>query len=384
MPIQTSSTATAGRLTQYEAKYMEGALEERTYDQLANPVGKTFEPKGLTVSRQWLVDALPRPTAAVGSETTDFEPQMIRDVSASFNKIYLADGISAHDLVFLESSLLDEKTLAKATGQLAMMTIDALARRKATEADLVIYGGSTQVSARGTLDLGTPGHRFGLDCFTIARAIMGSFAHGEGLMCVIDDFQYADLMNTSGSVVTSALEYNEKGLETLFNYEMGELAGVRIIVSPHAKAFYGAGVANASVVNTTIAASVGSNNSNVAGATTIEVASNTNIAAGGWLTLGTIQSAGESDDTLKTEIVRVGSVNGTTITVVGKGRRNGLKWDHGVGSAVTNADTAHCAVFGSSKSLVVAFEKYGRYGQLIPAFNDGHAKQWTNFSFSPN
>ncbi len=72
MPIQQSTTgATSGNLTRNETAYMQGVLETRTYDQLAQPVGKTFEPRGLTTARFWLTDALPRPTGAVGSETTD-------------------------------------------------------------------------------------------------------------------------------------------------------------------------------------------------------------------------------------------------------------------------------------------------------------------------
>lgn len=348
-------------------------------DQFAMPVGKTFEPKGATVQRAWLQKAQPRPTSAVGNENADFEPQTLRDASASMTLQYLADGLKAHDLAFLKSSLLTPEAISAAVGQLAMETIDALARRAATEGNLVAYGGSTQVSARSTLDLGTAGHRMLIDNFTIARAVLGAWLKDSGLFVVMDDFQYADLMITSGSVVTSALTYTEKGLESLYNYEMGELLGIRIIVSPHAKAFYGAGAANASAVSTTVAAST---TANVAGAKTIEVAANTNIVAGMWLTVGTVQTAGENDDTLITEVVRVAATpSGTTVTIVGSGAGGGLKYTHSVGATVKNPDTVHCAIFGTKQSLDVAFDKFGRYGELVPPFADGNAKQWTAASF---
>jgi hypothetical protein len=379
MPIQTSGKASSGELTKYEAKYTLGAVSQKTYDQFATPVGKTFEPQGSTVQRAWLQKAQPRPTTAVANENMDFEPQTLRDSSNTMTLAYLSDGLKAHQLAFLKSSLLTPASLSKAVGELAMETIDAKARRAATEGNLVGYGGSTQGLTRVTLDLGTAAHRMIIDNFTIARAILGSWLKDDGLFVVMDNFQYSDLMITASGVVTNSMVYTEKGLEKLYNYELGELLGIRIIVSPHAKAFYGAGVANAAPVATTIATST---TANIAGSRTIEVAANTNMAVGMWLTVGTVQTAAETDDTAISEIVRVATVGATTITIVGAGAGGGLKYDHAVGAAVANGDTAHCAIFGNKQSLDVAFEGFGRYGKLVPPFEDGNAKQWTTASFN--
>jgi hypothetical protein len=377
MPIQQSTAgATNGNLTRNETAYMQGVLETRTYDQLASPVGKTFEPRGLTVAKFWLTDALPRPTGAVGVEQTDFEPQTIRDITDTFNKVFIADGIKPHELVFLKNSLLKESDFSKAVGQLASETIDGYARRAATEANLVTYGGSTQISARANLDLGTAGHNFGVSNFTIARSIMGSLSADDNLMVIVDDFQYADLMSTASTLFTNVLVYQDKA--KLYNYEAGDFMGVRIVKSPWAKAFYGGGLANAAPVATTIATSTTANR---AGDTTIEVAANTNMAVGMWLTIGTVQTSTESDACVQTEIARVSTIAATTITIVGKGRRNGLKYDHSVGATVTNADTVHAAIFGSPNSMSVDFEGYGRFGKLITPFVSGNAEQWKTFSF---
>lgn len=381
MAIQNSGIATAGNLTRYETQYKLGAMAERTYDQMATPFGKTFEPKGQTLTRAWLQKVTPRPTTAIGNEQADFEPQTIRDSSGTITMQYYNDGLKAHDLTFIKSSLFTPEMLSKSVGTLAMETIDALARRAATEGSLVYRGGSTEVTARTSLDVGTAGHRFGLDNFNITRAIMGSWIKDGNLFVIVDNFQYADLMVTASSSVTTHMLYTEKGVEKLYNYELGELLGIRIIVSPHAKAFYAAGAANAAPVSTTIATST---TANKAGAKTIVVAANTNIAAGMWLTVGTAQTSTESDDTTITEAVKVSSVSATTITIVGGGAGGGLKYDHAVGAAVSNADTAHCAVFGTSQSLDVAFEEFGRYGQLVAPFQDGNAKQWTTAAFKYN
>jgi len=206
MPIQTSSIATAGNLTKHETAYKLGAASKRLYDQLATPVDGTFEPNGETVQRQWLQDALPRPTTAVGNQNTDFEPQTIRDSSNTMTMYYRADGLKAHDLVFLKSSLLTPSALSKKVGVLAMETIDALARRAATEGSLVYYGGSTATTARTSLDLGTTGHNFGITNFVVARSYLGNWAKDGSLFVIIDDFQYADLMNTSVPHVSDGRE----------------------------------------------------------------------------------------------------------------------------------------------------------------------------------
>jgi hypothetical protein len=125
------------------------------------------------------------------------------------------------------------------------------------------------------------------------------------------------------------------------------------------------------------------------------VASATNISTSKWLTLGTPQTAGETDANITNEIVRVVGigaaiqVNGVTVTgatttsvlIVGSGPGGGLMYDHAVGAAVENDDTVHAAIFGTPQSLAVEFAEYGRYGKLVPNFTDGNAKQWTTIGF---
>ncbi len=379
MPIQTSAgTATAGIFTQNEVKYMKTIWKMRTYDQFAAPIEKTFEPKGVTVQRTWLAKLQPRPTAALGSETADFDPQTVRDYSSTLSKVYLNDGLKAHDLLILKNSLGIEKELPRLVGELAAETIDALARQAATQGNLVTYGGSTTATARSGMGAGTAGYRMSVDVFTRVRGYLGSWMQDDNLLAVMDNWAYADLLNTSSSVITNRMQYADNSGGILFNYELGTLAGIRIVVSPLAKAFYGAGNANASVVNTTLATST---TANKAGSTTVEVAANTNIVAGMWLTLGNVQTSTESDATIITEIVLVASVSATTITVVGSGAGGTLKYDHAVGDTVKNPDTIHCTIFGSSDSMAVAFDGFGRYGKLVEPFQDGKAKQWTNWAF---
>ncbi len=170
---------------------MKSALAKRTYDQFATPNQKTYEPKGSVVQRAWIAQLQPRPDAAVGSERTDFDPQTVRDYAKSFTLKYINDGLKAHDLVMLKNSLDPEKEFPRLVGVLAMEEIDALARRAATEDNLVLYGDGS-VSARSSLDLGTAAHRMTLDIFTKVRAILGSWMTDDNLFVVMGNFQYAD------------------------------------------------------------------------------------------------------------------------------------------------------------------------------------------------
>jgi hypothetical protein len=279
----------------------------------------------------------------------------------------------------LKSSLDPVGELMKAVKQNARESIDALARRVATEGSLVLYGDNTH-STRVTLDLGTPGDNMSIDRFTEVKAMLSAWQRDDGLMCVMDDFTYSDLLTASSGVLTSRQAYTEEAARIVYNYELGTLADIKIVVSPYAKAFYGSGAANASAVATTIATAVTTGHNN-AGATGIEVASATNISTSKWLTLGTPQTSTETDANLINEIVRVGSISGTTVTIIGKGPGGGLLYDHAVGAAVENDDTVHCTVFGTSKSLAVDHFKFSRYGTLVPKFEDGNAKQWTTLSW---
>jgi carbon monoxide dehydrogenase subunit G len=287
---------------------------------------------------------------------------------------YIADGLKAHDLAKLKSSL--NMDYGQIVGQLASETIDSLARRAATEGNVVVYGDGS-ISARSSLDLGTAGHRLTADTFAYVNALTGHWAHGaDSMFAVVDDFQYMDLLWTSGNKLIEKALYSKGSDDVLYNFEAGQLAGFRIVRSAWAKSFYGAGAANASAVSTTIAASA---TANIGGARTIEVAANTNIVAGMWLTVGTLQTSTESDATIITEPVQVASVSSTTITVNGRGPGGGLMYDHAVGATVKNSDTAHCAVFGSKESLIVEFGEYGRYGMTGAPFQDGNARQWTTY-----
>ncbi len=377
MAIQTTSQHSTIR-TSYQKSYIEGALAERLYDNFAGVVQDTVEGKGSSVTVVASTDLVPRPTAAVGSETSDFVPQTIGEVTATVTLQYLNDGLKAHELSALESTFALDTEYTKKVGMLATETIDAVARRYATEGSIVFYPGAH--TTRVTLDLGASTDRMGIALFSKMAAFVDEwniekFADGS-LMCVMTPWQFQDLLTESGSALLTRMGYTESGKDALFRNEVAALSNIRIVKSRLAKAFYGAGVANASAVATTLNGAID------AGAKTCVVTANTNIAVGMWLTLGTAQTSTETDATLIAEPVYVTGVSTTTITFTGRHELGGCRYAHATLAAVSNADTVHAAVFGGQNSLAKVFNKQLKeFGTLVGPKVDGMADQWKSVAF---
>lgn len=349
----------------------------RLYDQFAGVLRPTFEPRGSTVTVLMGTDLVPRPTAAIGSQTADFDPQTWGDVSTTVSADYYADGIKLHEKAQLVnySNVLAESS--KKVGQLAQETIDALARRSATQAGIVFRGTNT---TRAALDKDTAGDRMRQALFVKVNAFAqhwntNKFIDGS-IMCIMSPWQFADLITEAGSNIQLSQAYTDAGRSVLLNYELAKLYGIRIVVAPHAKVCWGAGADATSNNDTTLNGAV------TAGAKTLVVASAGTIAAGMWLHIGTEQTGNESDATYITEPVYVTDVSGTTVTFIGNGPLGGLRFAHATGASVRNADSAHIAVFGGPNSLAKIYDGgLGEYGELVPPFETGNAKQWTTMSF---
>ncbi len=286
-----------------------------------------------------------------------------------------------HEKAYDLSSFNTREKFVKAVGQLAGETIDALARRAATEGGLVFWGDATTLthSTRVTLVPTTSTDKITAGALQLAQAFIGGWQgnllEGGLGMCIMSPFQYNDLMNLSGSSVLLRQGYTESGAKQLFNYEMGTLAGFKLIVSPYSKVFYGAGTAKN--YSDTLSAAI------AAGVKTCEVTTNTtNLAAGEWATIGTVQTAAETDATIVTEVVYVTSVTGTTINFIGSGPNGGTKYPHAVLAPVVDSYSVHCATIGGPNSLAKAYvPHYKEDGQLVPPFRTGNAEQWENISF---
>jgi hypothetical protein len=140
--------------------------------------------------------------------------------------------------------------------------------------------------------------------------------------------------------------------------------------------FWSAGAANASAIGTTLNGTVN------ALATSIVVASATNIDVGDMLTIGTLETANTHYPL--NERVKVASVASTTIGIIGEGANGGLRFAHASGETVSNADSVCPVLLGSPASLAKIFhqgQEVGEFGTVVGPLKQGLLQQWESLGW---
>lgn len=363
MAIQTTSTLSNSIRAQYGNAYLMGAMKRRLYDQFAIPytdltggLGMDQLMQGSSVYVPFLSAMAPGTTTI--SETADVSPSTLRDALASITPTSRWGALQW-------SEKLDQQVYtdyaAKRLGILGehqMLTVDLLAQAAALQGTFVY-----RYAARASLDAGTSAHRASDSLFSRMQGYLQNlqvpgFVTDDGgsevWMALMHPYPFHDIRE-SGNVDSIGL-YQDGGIH--LNFELGKIGPFRLVVDAQAKTFFAAGVANGSAVATTLAAAENALD------TSISVADATNIDAGDWLMIGTIETG--STHYATNEYVQVTAVSGTDITVIGTGDNGGLRYDHALGETVSNADNVYPIVFGGPQSLVKLFATdVGEFGQLV-------------------
>lgn len=364
----TTSLLSNSIRTQYLSNYIEGALQTRLYDQLASPIAADMSnvAKGSSITVPFLSSYAPSEQTI--SEVTDIPTVGLRDATATVTPTSRANAVVVSEKL-LDTAYTDfNAKWYERLGQNMMESVDLVAQNVAIGCNLNY---SIQTT-RSSIDAGTSTHR--LSKATLAKMNMNLAAlhvpfwetpNGRRWVSIMHPYAFYDLVNDSA--ITPVGNYQDKSL--IFNFELGELHGFALVVSPYAKMFWGAGAANGTAVATTLNGAVN------ALATSITVASASNIAVGQRLRIGTAETSTTYYPT--NEIVVVKSVVSTTIGIVGQGENGGLKYDHDTGVAVSNADSVASVIFGGPESMAKVYDTaVGEYGQMISPYRDGSVQQF--------
>ena len=369
MAIQT--TLTNSIRTRYSSIYLEAAMLSRLYDQLAQPVEKqgveTAARLGTTVQVEFLSDMLPGTTAI--STTADVSPQTLRDATATISPTSRGEALELAEVVDLNVFTNYAASRMKIIGKNQMESVEVLARDTALQGSLAF-----RPAARASLDAGTTTHRLTdsqmLKAANRLKVLKAPPFIGNGknqYMAIMHPDAYLDLL--AGGNIVNALIYQDK--ETLFNQELGSYGDFKLIVDPWAKVFGAAGAANASAVGTTLNGAVS------ALATSIVVASATNVTAGQRLMIGTIETGNTHQVDNEFVYVSDSYSSGTTVTIVGEGANGGLRFDHASGATVSNADSVYPVVFGGPMSIAKAYDAgTGEYGAVVGPNLTGRLEQF--------
>jgi len=380
MAIQSSSNLSNAVTTRYTTRYQRAAELVRLYDQLASPVGapqfelETRRGLGSTYTFNFVSDMTPGSSTI--SETADITPQILRDATSTITPTSRAEAMKWSQLIDLSAYTDYVAARMEVLGRNMMETVDNQAKAAALQGNLVVRG-----AARASLDAGTAAHNWTEAAIWTAVSTaeslkMPNFTDGKGrkmLLAIAHPDAYYDLFH-GGNVVSAAI-YQDKSI--LLNGELGEIANCKLIISPFAKVFGGAGADNGTSMNT----GTGYAFSSAASALdkTINVTTATNISAGRFLSLGTEETANTHYDTNE----RVKYVSGTTAAViVGSGANGGLRFDHPTSDYVINNDSVYPVAYGSPKSLVKVFaSEVGEFGEIVGPMKDGTAEQWTSLAW---
>ena len=254
-----------------------------------------------------------------------------------------------------------------------MTSVDLLAMAAAVSGAF-----SKSVVARSSLDAGTASHRLTKQTFVNASVMLSAMKvpdavtpRGRRWISVLHPFAYQDLMQDT--VILAVGEYQDASM--ILNFELGEVNGFSLVVTPWAKVFWGAASANASAINTTITADAN------ALSTSITVAANTNMAVGMRMMIGpAVETASTYYPT--NESVIISSIVSNTIGVIGEGENGGLRYDHSAAELVKNTDSVYPTVFGGPESLAKVYDtEVGEYGQIVGPLKDGLAQQFTSLAW---
>ncbi|MCB2179455.1 hypothetical protein KQH61_05990 [bacterium] len=381
---QTTSNLSNAIITRYLPDYIKSASRRRFYHQIVTPVDKASNAaqqadsmarlaQASTIQVNFLSDMEIRKQTI--SETGDIIPQALRDQVASFGVDMYQDAVQWSEKTDIQAYTNYGMSVGEKVGLNLMETIEQIL------IDVIFAGGLVErAAARTSLDAGTAGHLASDDHFAYVSARLKGF-HTPGFgpdenpvwAALTDDFVVNDIVTNSGGQVLNVAQYQDK--EMVLNREIGKLTNFKIVADAGAKIFYGAGAANGSDADTTLAAAA------TAGSVTITVSSATNIAVGDWLNLITAKESGTTFYP-HNERVKVISVSGTTIGVAGQGDNGGLRFDHANGSIVNKDDSVHTIVYGGPWSIGEVYApSLGRFGEMRGPFKQGVNKIWNSLGF---
>ncbi len=387
MTVQkTADQLTNSVRTAYGNRYIRGAELARVYDQFATPFSalgvESAAQLDSTVQIPFASDMKVTETAI--SQVADISPQIIRDAVATLTPVSRADAMQVSELLNMEAYTDFSAFQYEILGKNMMETVEVLAQAAALKGNNVV-----RATARASLDAGSTAHNLNTLTFSQAESkLIGTkcppfLGNGRSQWLAVCHPDAIYDIRTTGDVVSVAY-YQDK--EILFNNEFGQYGSFKIVTSPWAKVFAGAGAANGTTQATTLSTPAN------ALALQIIVATATNIVVGQWLNVGTKETGSTFFPTNERVLVSDAWTSGSTVNIIGEGSNGGLRFDHASAEAVNNGDSVYTVAFGSPGSLAKMYasnlgagqpdtQSMGAYGAIIGPTYQGLANQWRSLAW---
>lgn len=181
---------------------------------------------------------------------------------------------------------------------------------------------------------------------------------------ILHPFCFYDCLQNS-DIRTMATRQNP---ELLFNRELAYWAGTRIIVSPNAKGFWGAGAAAATSLSTTTAAAIAAQDTNV------RLTSVTTVTVGQWLAIIDAAETGntwsDTNELFRVTAVGTAGAGGTGVDGFaldpGPGDGGGFRYAHASGTTAKNNNSVYpFTLLGPNSITKAASDLTGPYGETV-------------------
>ncbi len=374
MTVETTSTLTNSLRGRYKDTYMEAAKRQRVYDQLAIPVpGVSMDEaaRGTSVTVPFLSGMTPGTTTI--SQVADVTPQILVDATASISPTSRWGALQWSELLDIQVYTDYAQQRLVKLGEDQVITVEQLAVNVALAGAWV-----ERAAARASLDAGTAGHRASDSVFRkmdgqLQAMRVPGYLNDSGekntFSAITTPYVFHDI-SESGNVDAIGL-YQDRGIH--LNWELGQIGNFRLVVSPFAKVFFGAGIDNAQPVATTLDGAV------ARFATDVETAADesSDAAYGLFLNIGTEETG--TTFYADNEQVKLNSAATTTLTIIGSGENEGLRFAHASGTAINNNDSVYTIVFGGPASLVKLFvPSVGEFGEIVGPKKSGILDQFAS------
>ncbi len=382
MAVQGTSTnpLTNSLRTQYVADYLDRIYSERLYDQLASPIGGISPEQamqGATVQIDFLSSM--SLVSAVISQTADMTPGVLFDATASTS-------VTSRGAALQWSENLDIQVYT----DYAQRRIVKLAENAAESIEVIAsYAATTgsfferEAATRVLTDAGTASHRASESLFRKFHGRMldmrvpgfsNEMGEANTWAAIMHPYVFHDI-SESGNVDAIGT-YQDKGIH--LNFELAQLGPFRLVVSPNAKTFFGAGAANADTTVTSIATATSP-------LTTSFIASTTLTSEGilpDVFTLGTLETGDTHYPMNEQLVIGTGTTDSVVDDFVGKGENGGLRFVHEATDTLVNSDSVYTIVFGGPESIYKLYApSVGEFGEVVGPKVSGLAEQFSSVAW---
>lgn len=391
MPQTTTSPSINSIIARYNESFLEGAKVPMLYSQSALDY-TNFTP-GMSMEELMRASTVYVPVqsgmsvgTATLSQTSDLTPQSVYDANISITKTSRGEALQFSQQLKIEAYDQFTANFYRIIGENCMETIEALAISVGLAGTFY-----DRAAARSSLDAGTSAHNASDTVFRRAAGLFASMRtpgwegeNGQEWACYMHPWVSHDIQE--GGKVVYVGEYQNANI--ILNWELGKIGRFKIIESPYAKVFFGAGANH----DTNQDSTVGTASTPLA--TTLVTAADlsTSIAKGRLYNVGTLETS--TTYYPMNEQFRALSAATTTITLNGQAANGGLKYAHAAGETVNNDDSVYTMLFAGPQSLVQIYATDPQNGDpdarpvpgvpgaaIVGPLKTGLAHQWDSLAW---